>query len=600
MSYQSLYRKWRPQSFEDLIGQDHISSTLANAITENKLSHAFLFCGPRGTGKTSTARILAKALNCDKGPTATPCNKCKPCHQITDGSFLDVLEIDAASNRGIDEIRNLKENARYTASGGKKRVYIIDEVHMLTTEAFNALLKLLEEPPSHLVLILATTEPHKVLTTITSRCQRFEFRPISSGDITKRLTYIAQNENIQLDEESALRIAEHANGGMRDALSLLEQLIVYCGSEITADKVKELTGTVDIKKLFEAVEAIKSNKPDEAIIFVNSLILSGVDLKNFTLNLAKTFRNILISESSAALAGLADINNEAKGTLKSYLNELGSDASASIALRLHKSLYEFAQGDNRLTLEMLLLDCQQITSSPTQAVPVNVSKTSDTNSSTNDELAKLKQRISILERAKTPVNEPAAAKKDVKIANVVNDDQHDVQPVSSESKTKTVDPVPSDLTINEITSMWPDILKAVRTKKSTTHALLIECQPVSLEDGSTICLEFKQRAIFHKTSLEKAPHADILKSAIAQTTGKTFSVKCVLASEEPDSLKNKIIRTVDSSKNTRVQNGNKKEDNLSKKNEKSTDSSDSENSDPMSKTELIEFLQKEFDAELIE
>lgn len=599
MSYQSLYRKWRPQNFEDLVGQDHISSTLANAIAENKLSHAFLFCGPRGTGKTSTARILAKALNCEKGPTPTPCNKCKPCIQITDGSFLDVLEIDAASNRGIDEIRNLKENARYTASGGKKRVYIIDEVHMLTTEAFNALLKLLEEPPSHLVLILATTEPHKVLTTIASRCQRFEFRPISSGDITKRLTYIAQNENIQLEEEAALHIAEHANGGLRDALSLLEQLIVYCGSEITADKVKELTGTVDIKKLFEAVEAIKSNKRDEAIIFVNSLILSGVDLKNFTLNLAKTFRNILISESSAALAGLADINNEAKETLKSYLNELGSDAAANIALRLHKSLYEFAQGDNRLTLEMLLLDCQRIASSPTQAVPVNGSKTSVVNSSTNDELAKLKQRISILEKSITPVNEHVATKKDVKITNVVNDDQHDIQPVSSGSKTKTDDPVPSNLTINEITSMWQEILRAVRTKKSTTHALLIECQPVSLEDGSTICLEFKQRAIFHKTSLEKAPHADILKSAIAQTTGKTFSIKCVLATDEPDNSKHKTMKVADSIKNKITQNGNK-EEGFKDKSERPSDSGDSENSDPMSKTELIEFLQKEFDAELIE
>ena len=220
MSYVALYRQWRPQDFDNLIGQEHIRDTLKNALASDKIAHAYLFTGPRGTGKTSTAKILAKALNCVNGPTPHPCNQCPNCDKITTGASMDVLEVDAASNRGIDEIRDLRETIKFAPVDGRFKVYIIDEVHMLTTEAFNALLKTLEEPPSHVIFILATTEPHKIPATIHSRCQRYDFRRIALAEIEARLTAVAKGSGLDADAEALKLIAVHADGGMRDALSI--------------------------------------------------------------------------------------------------------------------------------------------------------------------------------------------------------------------------------------------------------------------------------------------------------------------------------------------------------------------------------------------
>ena len=223
MAYVALYRQWRPQDFKNLVGQNHISSTLKNAIQLGKIAHAYLFSGPRGTGKTSTAKILAKSLNCMNGPTSDPCNVCANCERITNGTSMDVLEIDAASNRGIDEIRELRESVKFAPVDGRYKVYIIDEVHMLTNEAFNALLKTLEEPPAHVVFILATTEAHKIPATIHSRCQRFDFRRIGFREIEQRLTDVAQHNGLTVAPDALKLIASHADGGLRDALSILDQ-----------------------------------------------------------------------------------------------------------------------------------------------------------------------------------------------------------------------------------------------------------------------------------------------------------------------------------------------------------------------------------------
>ena len=239
MEYLALYRKWRPKVFEDMIGQEHITRTLKNAVKNGRVSHAYLFCGPRGTGKTSAAKILAKALNCEKGPAPVPCNQCSLCVGINRGRVMDVLEIDAASNRGIDEIRELRDKVRYGSAQARFKVYIIDEVHMLTPEAFNALLKTLEEPPENVVFILATTEPHKLPQTILSRCQRFDFRRIPIPVLIQGLSRVASGEKSEVEEDVLHLIARNSEGGMRDALGLLEQVISYSGDSITLDSAKK-------------------------------------------------------------------------------------------------------------------------------------------------------------------------------------------------------------------------------------------------------------------------------------------------------------------------------------------------------------------------
>src|SRR6201997_571556 len=270
MSYQVIARKWRPQTFADVVGQQHVTRTLSNAIQSGRVAHAYIFSGARGVGKTTTARILAKALNCVKGPAAEPCNECDSCREIGQGNSLDVIEIDAASNRGIDQIRELREMVRYAPSGGRYKVVILDEAHMLTDEASNALLKTLEEPPDKVIFVMATTEPENLADTIRSRSQHFHFRALTFAEITGRLQEIAQRENLQIEPGALAVIARMAEGSLRDALSLLEQARAYCGDTITDKDVRELLGVVPEDALDELVGAVASSSAERALGLVHT------------------------------------------------------------------------------------------------------------------------------------------------------------------------------------------------------------------------------------------------------------------------------------------------------------------------------------------
>ncbi|MBW2615713.1 MAG: DNA polymerase III subunit gamma/tau [Deltaproteobacteria bacterium] len=295
MAYEVLARKWRPQVFEDVIGQEHITKTLINAIKSGRLSHAYLFSGPRGVGKTTVARILAKAINCEKGEPGVPCNECPSCTEITNGSSVDVQEIDGASNRGIDEIRELRESTKYMPSSSKYRIYIIDEVHMLTKEAFNALLKTLEEPPAHVKFIFATTESHKVPVTILSRCQRFDFKRISPAQIIDHLEKMTQREGVECSRTGLAMIAKQAEGSMRDAQSLLDQVISFTGSKVEDGNITEVLGIIDRDMIFETSRAIIEGEPRKCLEIVDHIYNYGSDIKEFYRALMDQFRNLLIS-----------------------------------------------------------------------------------------------------------------------------------------------------------------------------------------------------------------------------------------------------------------------------------------------------------------
>ena len=315
MTYVVLARKWRPDSWDKLIAQDHVTSTLKNAIQHQRLAHAYLFTGPRGVGKTSAARILAKALNCETGLTVNPCNKCSNCREIAEGRSVDVFEIDGASNRGIDEVRNLRENIRYTPAKSQYRIYIIDEVHMLTTEAFNALLKTLEEPPDHVLFIFATTEPHKVPATIVSRCQRFDFRRVSTETIMTQLQTICKEEGIQIEENALYLIARKAEGSIRDSQSILDQMIAYSSEIIRAEDVIQALGLIDDELFFKVTDVIADKQVDACFHLVEEVFSAGYDLEEFLNGLGEHLRNLLV----VRVTGDASLVNKTAGIKDRYL-----------------------------------------------------------------------------------------------------------------------------------------------------------------------------------------------------------------------------------------------------------------------------------------
>lgn len=298
MGYQVTARKWRPQTFDDVVEQQHVIRTLKNAIRLGRVAHAYLFAGTRGVGKTTTARVLAKALNCENGPNPEPCNTCASCLEITRGSSLDMVEIDGASNRGIDEIRDLRERLRYLPTRSRYKVYIIDEVHMLTKEAFNALLKTLEEPPAHVVFIFATTELEKIPYTIVSRCQRFEFKRVSLAGIVEQLTRVVQGEGITISRTSLMRVAKAAEGSMRDAESLLDQVVAYCGLEVQDEEVSELLGTMTVERLGQCVQAIFQQDTATALRLIDTLQTEGHEAAGIIKALLEGLRHLIVIKTA--------------------------------------------------------------------------------------------------------------------------------------------------------------------------------------------------------------------------------------------------------------------------------------------------------------
>ena len=447
MSYVVLARKWRPQRFEDVVGQPHVVQTLTNAISAERIAHAYLFSGARGIGKTSVARILAKALNCAQGPSPSPCNQCESCKEITKSASIDVFEIDGASNRGIDEIRELRENVRYLPAKSSYKIYIIDEVHMLTAPAFNALLKTLEEPPPHVVFIFATTEVHRVPITITSRCQLFDFRRIPAAEIMDHLRHIAQEEHIQISDVSLRVLAREAEGSMRDAQSLLEQMIAFSGKTISDEDLLDVLGVIDHQELFSTASAIIEGDAVRCLETIERLYLHGHDLRRFCQELAEHFRNLLVMKMSSEPQKLVDLTDAELNELKEQADKVSSSTLQQFFHFLLKGEEEIRRSSNpKLVLEMSLL---RLTELP---------KVMDMDEVIS-QMLKLEQKIAT---GGQPMAEPRRREEDA--------GQQEVSAGYTQTEeTNTVDP---KVVADSPLAKWQAVLKRMRQEKPALAASL--------------------------------------------------------------------------------------------------------------------------------
>ncbi|OCA89371.1 DNA polymerase III subunit gamma/tau [Pseudobacillus wudalianchiensis] len=514
MSYQALYRVWRPQSFIDVVGQEHITKTLQNALLQQKISHAYLFSGPRGTGKTSAAKILAKAVNCEQAPTAEPCNECASCRGITDGSIQDVIEIDAASNNGVDEIRDIRDKVKYAPSAVRYKVYIIDEVHMLSTGAFNALLKTLEEPPRHVMFILATTEPHKIPLTIISRCQRFDFKRITSQSIVGRMELIMKESGLAYDEKALPIIARAAEGGMRDALSLLDQALSYSDDQLTEEDALTVTGAVGQGMLNELAEAILEKDTAAALAILEKLLMQGKDPARFAEDFVLYFRDMLLYKTAPHLE-------------ESLARVMIDEVFVSVAEKMElESIYEYIHILNETQQEMKFSNHARIYM---EVALVKICQRRSSRASVDmPEVQELIGRIQALEKEiqqlrSQPIQQAeqadaqAPSRRPARSSNGFRAPAAKIEKVLSEATKQD---------IQLIKSRWGEMLDILGQRQMRSQAALLnDAEPVAASKEAFV-LKFKYE-IHCQMASENKRFIDTISSILQELAENTYQVVCV-------------------------------------------------------------------------
>ena len=501
--HKALYRVYRPQKFEDVVGQEHITRTLRNQIEHNNIGHAYLFSGTRGTGKTSTAKIFARAVNCLNGIDQEPCNECEVCKDILSDNIMDVVEIDAASNNSVDDIRELRESVKYSPTKSKYKVYIIDEVHMLSQGAFNALLKTLEEPPSYVIFILATTEPHKIPDTILSRCQRFDFKRVTVRDITSRMKKICIEENIEVEEKALNLIARNSQGALRDALSILDQCISFGNEKIEYKDVVELLGTVNIEQLFDLAQYIIEQNTKESLKVLNEFIIWGKDIRNLINDLIDHFRNLMICKVSNDLDEIISLPEEIIEQLKHQATTVSNNDLIRI-----------------LNILSITQDNIKTASNPRVVAEVTMMKIAQPMFDESKEA--LIKRIENLEKTIESGN--------IKVATVMEDNSRTVDDSSNKDEEIEYEQVKSE-DVKLVEQSWKNILKSIRADKNMpVYALLGDVRDFNVYN-SQLYLIFDDNYGFAKTRLSSPDTIEYIQNKIREIINRSFVVKIFLKSE---------------------------------------------------------------------
>jgi DNA polymerase III subunit gamma/tau len=531
----SLYRRHRPGSFDEVVGQAHVVRTLRNAVEQGKVHHAYLFVGSRGTGKTSMAKILARSLNCERGgPTVTPCGECESCVTIAAGTSMDVIEMDAASNRSVDDVRDLRERVAYAPSGGHWKVYILDEAHMLTKEAWNAFLKTLEEPPPNTVFVLATTEAHKVMATIADRCQRFDFQRPSLEQISEVLNRVAAAESIAVDEGAVAMIARSAQGSFRDALGTLDQLVAFGGSQVELKDVLEMLGAADAELLFEAVDAVIAEDPKGVLLGVEKMARSGRDPSQFARDLLAHLRHLLIAQTTGEVPSTFVVTATDTARMQAQAGSIGAATLVRTIDEIAGALTAVREGDDaRMAVEIALLKAARPELDP--------------------DTAGLLRRIERLEEQLTGASRPAGPTALGDPPPAQEEEAEAAPPPEATSPAAPAPPAAGDdiegspgrespvpetgpsgqsaLSLDEIQRIWPSILQKLTETAPALVATFESARPVAMEDaGLQIGFPVDQR--FNKKKAESPERRDAVAAAFEAVTGQALKPTYVLLDEE--------------------------------------------------------------------